>query len=170
MQTTIHLDSQTHPILEVLLRDLPEPAEPTPGYVDIANLLFHLANRWPEPPGENEYQDLHMLCRQIAVPKKVLQVYRLDDRKTTQGELLAGEYWPLLIAVLLAYAEQVSEYDPQACGFTYKCLNAALQALDLAEGIEDRVPLAASPPVSHLASLRTWANGIIENIDCENVT
>jgi len=158
MQTETR-DSQALGLLETVLRELPESCESEDGCIDTTAMLTRLAKCSPNTITENDCQDLHMLCRQIAVPKKVLRAYRSDDRKTTQGEPLPTVYWPLLISVLLMYAEQGSEGNPRDRGLAYKCLNAALQALDMAEGLEN---------VPHLAELRARAERITENVFNEN--
>jgi len=171
MQPTIPPDNQARHMLDAVLRDLPALPEPDAGLIDTAGLLIHLADRWPGPPAERERGDLHRLCRQIAVPKRVLRFYPADNRKAAQGELLPSPFWALLIAVLLIHAERWPDEDPLSRGLTLKCLNGALQALDIADGFAGRAPLVACPPVPHvphLAALRSWAERVTERVCSEN--
>jgi len=168
MQPTIPPDKQARHMLDAVLRDLPARPEPDAGLIDTAGLLIRLADRWPSPPDERERSDLQMLCRQIAVPKRVLKSYSTDRRKPAREELLPSPFWALLIAVLLVHAERWPDEDTLSRGLALKCLNGALQALDIADGFADRVPLVACPPVPHLAALRSWAKRITECVCREN--
>lgn len=159
MQSTHTLDAQARHMLETVLRDLPEPGEPAADSIDTAAMLIRLAKRWPKPPDERAYQDLQMLCRQIAVPQKVLRYYPADGSKAQQAQMLPVDYWPLLIAVLLSYAEQHFDDEPLSRELAFKCLNGALQALDIAKRFGD---------VPHLAAMSTWAECIAECVTSEN--
>ena len=159
MQTTHTADSQARHMLEAVLRDLPELGEPAADGIETAGLLIRLGRRWPNAPDERECRDLQMLCRQIAVPKKVLRDSPVDDRRVPQGETLPVEYWPLLIAVLLMQAERWPDDDPPGRGLALKCLNGALQALDIAERFGN---------VPHITALRSWAERMTESVCSEN--
>ncbi len=115
-------------VLTTILGSLPEILADGPGTISTARVLRHLAQAWPAPAEEH---DLNALCRKIHVGRKVLAAYRDDWKRGPTQEILPRPFWPLLVAVLLAYSEPGDEVE--ARGLALKCLNAALAATALAE-------------------------------------
>ena len=144
--------------LAAVLADLPELSRTDPQGRQTAGVLVELAQAWPGPLGERDRKDLEALCREIAVRGNVFRVYERDWNKVAGADGLRPAWWPLLIAVLLAWSQAGEDGDPDARGLGLKSLNAALGALDMADSRRD---------VAHLLALRSWCEEILEGVSCE---
>lgn len=127
--------------------------------IDVVSLLAHLAGSGTKHLDDPGREVLDMLCRKISVAKQVCRSYRDDWKKAPEPEPLGARGWSLLIAVLLERAE-TAVADESELAFAVKYLNAALEALDLADTFEEEVLDRARLRVraeAILESLSTWA-------------
>ncbi len=128
------VDPEVQERLNTILESLPELPEAEAGVIHTAAVLVELGCAWPERLSEQRRRSLESLCRKVHVAGRVLAVYRPGwKRKKAAGSLPAG-FWPLLLAVLLAYALAGGESETDR-GLALKSLNAALAALDLAREV-----------------------------------
>ena len=123
--------------------------------ISTADELLRLGQSWPTVAPETQTGVLDPLCRKIAIAGKVWATYEHDWRKKKNSAPLPDSEWPLLIVVLLAYATPNSESDGASRGIELKNLNAALQAIDIAE---------ARSGISHLDVLREQANELVQEL------
>ena len=92
------------------------------------------------------------LCRQIDVRRKVSVVYddgwkRREPETPVSAETMAG-----VVAVLLANAGPIGPADAaDDGGWGLKCVNSALKAIELRDGLPDA------------ASLRAWALAVLDH-------
>lgn len=153
----VWLRSRAEQVLGAILAELPEPHGPV--VTDIrhrrtALVLGRLAKTPPESISENDRADLHALCRKIAVSKDVLDEYDEDWKATPGAAPLGDPLRALLIGVLLKHAGVCDSEDEPARGLRFKCLNAALSALD-------RYSASAASSLVHLSVLRELAGEVL---------
>ena len=143
-------------ILQVIMADLPDPPTRMPGTVDTARFLVDLALDWPRTLQQADHAGLEALSRKLAVAKQVRAVYDDAWEKVIDREVLAGSYWALMIALLLATSlEGAQASDADGAGHALKRLNAALTALDIAASMSD---------VPHLDELKSVAEERVERL------
>ncbi len=92
-----------------------------------------------------ESQALAALCRKLGVAGQVRDRYQSDWARVDEAPPLRVEVVELLAAVLLLHASLCDPDAPDERGAGLKLVNAGLQALDLAGGIDsgDRTELQA---------------------------
>jgi len=132
-------------------RDLPADHSPDE---QTAQVLIRLAEAWPGPLEGRDLCDFDALCRELAVTGSLPQRWISGRGKGAASARLPSEYWRLLITVLLAWADRPGA-SGEEFGLAMKSLNAALCAIDVAEGWAD---------VEGLPELRAWSEGILEPI------
>ncbi len=123
-------DPRVRADLEAILAGQPAPPGGT-GRIDTWSVLAELARAWPQPLDGESLGHWQALCRKVHVAGKVLATYRRGWRRPRAAEPLPPPAWPLLIAVLLAYAVPSGDGEAER-GLALKSLNAALAARDLA--------------------------------------
>jgi len=142
-------------LLEELQANLPPVPQGDDGHIDTRRVLLRLAGVRPDLPSGRDREDLEALCREIAVRRRVLQTYDPGWRKGDRQAPLPAEWWPLLIAVLLAFADREWPTEEDDSGMALKSLNAALAAIDIAETLDD---VAIRP------DMRCWTEEILGTV------
>jgi hypothetical protein len=113
--------------------------------IDVAALVRRWLATGPELATQRE--DLEALCRQIDVRRRISAAYgarwqRLASEQPADPRVVSG-----LVAMLLASGAAALADD---AGWSLKCVNSALKALDLC------------PDAPHRPALRTWACDILD--------
>ena len=98
-----------------------------------------------------ERQHLDALCRQIDVRKKISTAYGDGWQKLAPEQPADPRVVSALVAVLLANGSAAIGHDT---GWSLKCVNSALKALDLSRG------------VPHRPALQAWAWEILDLAAC----
>jgi hypothetical protein len=131
------------------------PYDAPSGPISVRDLVARWLGAGPRVFEGDDRAALDSLCRQIDVRKKLSVAYApewkpLDPEVPAEPPLVAG-----VIAVLLANARGVDLPDDAAAlndGWSLKCVNSALKALDLRDGL----PLDGD--------LRLWAMEILDRV------
>lgn len=152
-------------LLRAVQADLPSHEPADSQLVFVPAVLVKLAAAWPGPLTEPHRQQIEKLCLKIGASPTVLQAYEAGWAKPRNGQPLAAAYWPVLLAVLLAWSETPDEMGPDGLGLSLKCLNAALAAYDHIEAMSSAN--AASIGSTGGSPLRSWLDSRLATVSCE---
>jgi hypothetical protein len=140
---------QTHHthLFELLKSEQPDPAPATAAPICVAALVGTWLTAGPVIFHGPQRQQLDALCRQIDVRKRISMAYgdgwqKLMPEQRAHPSVVSG-----LVAVLLANGSAAVACD---VGWSLKCVNSALKALDL---------YGEAP---HRPALQAWAREILD--------
>ena len=135
-------------ILAQVILELPPTDGEVSGKIVTGAFLATLARSWPHPLNDTGRRGLDALCRKLAVTKQMKRSYDPSWKRALSQEQLEAPYWAALMAVLLAPFQPGSEKPEQHLGDGLKRINAAFEAIDIAQAL---------PGVLHLDQLASWA-------------
>lgn len=122
-----------------LLADLPLESALDEDAIDTGVFIAVRLRDWDKALTEADRQGLDALCRKLSVTKQVKKVYERKWGRPLSQDQLDVRFWPALIAVLLLRSPSEPHSFGNRDGFDLKRINAACEALDIAEEIlEDR--------------------------------
>lgn len=97
------------------------------GRIYPARESMYLIRAWPQKLTKEDIEFLNKLCRKLDITKDVSEYYEVNWKRSESSASLDLQFWPTIIAVLLAYPHD----NEDNCGQALKQLNTALTAIDL---------------------------------------